>query len=125
MQQEMWGELMANMGMEEMVKDHEKRILQLEQSYAEVKREMTNLSTSQLRIENAVLNVQMEAKETRQEQKELFYKLIDQKYDLEKTNANQTFEIQKTNLTNRWQLFFTLLGSGGIIVAIVEFFLKH
>lgn len=42
--------------MREMVQDHEKRIISLEQNYSEVQRELTTVQNSQLRTENTVLS---------------------------------------------------------------------
>lgn len=92
--------------MESIVQDHEQRILQLEQNYSEVRKEIAGVQTSQYRIETTVL------KES-QEQKQLLNKLIDYHLDT-----------KRFNLDKKWQFLLTAIGSGGLIYFIVEAFMK-
>ena len=88
--------------MQDMVQDHEKRIISLEQNYSEVQRELTNVQNSQLRTENAVLN------ESR-DQKELLNKLLE-----------HVLGTQKFNLTKKWQLVLAMFGGGGVFYALIQ-----
>lgn len=88
--------------MQEMVQDHEKRIISLEQNYSEVQRELTTVQNSQLRTENAVLN------ESR-DQKELLNKLLE-----------HVLGTQKFNLTKKWQLILAIFGGGGAFYAVIQ-----
>ncbi len=88
--------------MQDMVQDHEKRIISLVQNYSDVQRELTNVQNSQLRTENIVMS------ESR-EQKELLNKLLD-----------HVLDARKFNLTKRWQLTLAIFGGGGVFYALIQ-----
>jgi hypothetical protein len=85
--------------------DHEKRIVELEKNYAETKNGM-------LRLENTVLQ---EGKE----QKQLLNKLIDH-FFTERQEVRQT-RVKLSEI--RWQTVAALLGGGGAIALVTQWFL--
>ena len=88
--------------MQDMVQDHEKRIISLEQNYSEVQRELTTVQNSQLRTENTVMS------ESR-EQKVLLNRLLD-----------HVLDARKFNLTKKWQLILAIFGGGGAFYAVIQ-----
>lgn len=101
MQLETWGDYVESIGTDQILKDHENRIQTLEKNYDQMQRDIAQIQNGQLRIETTFLQ------ESR-DQKNLLNKLIDQKFDLD-----------KTNLTSRWKFILTACGSGGIFVVVL------
>jgi hypothetical protein len=88
------------------LKDHEKRITELEKNFGIIQ-------NSQLRMESTLLN------ESRM-QKDLLHKLIDQKFVLDKTQLKQTFDLDKIDILKKWEFWIAAIGSGGILFFIAE-----
>lgn len=99
--------------MESIVQDHEKRILELEKSYGEVKKEITIVQTSQSKIENMLYTQNTEQKELinehQAEQKELMGTLL-----------HHTLGIKKDNNQQRKDIIIALLGGGGVLFLLIE-----
>jgi hypothetical protein len=93
---------MPEIKIEQMVNDHEIRISKLEQSYDQMQRDIATIQNGQLRIETTLLQ------ESR-DQKALLTKLI-----------NQKFTLDKINTTNKWKVFGSIVGSGGILYLLIE-----
>ena len=90
----------------EIVEDHEKRIMALEDQQSKMLLEMKTIQSSQYKIENTVLN---EGKE----QKALLNKLLTYHLDM-----------NKTKISNRHQLMLTFFGGGGTLYFIFELVVK-
>lgn len=103
--------------MENMVQDHERRILALEQNYSEVKREMTAVQTSQSKIEGMLYKQNTEQKELieghQKEQKELFNTLL-----------HHTLGIKADSNKRKWEIMGSVAGGlvagGGILYLLIE-----
>lgn len=104
--------------MESMVQDHEKRILELEKNYGEVKREIINVQTSQSKIENMLYSQNTEQKELidkhQKEQTALLDKLLE-----------HTLGIKKDNNKQRKDILVAVLGGGGILALVFETLQKY
>lgn len=92
--------------MQEMVQDHEARIINLEHRYDVLEHKMTAVEHGQIRVENTILT---EGKESRA----MLSKLIDHQ-----------FEIKKINVTSKWQLWANIFSAGGILYLLFELFMK-
>lgn len=103
--------------MESIVQDHEKRILELEKNYSEVKKEITVVQTSQSRIENMLYTQNTE-------QKELIAKHHKEQSEMLSALFTHTLGIKKDAHTQKWKLFGVLIGGGGIIALFVELLQK-
>ena len=94
--------------MQEQLLDHETRIKSLELSYANLVGEITSVKNGQLQLENTVLK-------TSQGQSDLLNKLID-----------NTFDLKKTNVVSRKEMVIAAISGGGVlgilIGAIIKFF---
>lgn len=103
--------------MENMVQDHEKRIIALEQNYSEVKRDIAAVQTSQSKIENMLYTQNTE-------QKELIDKHQKEQKNLLDTLLIHTLGIKKDNNKHKWEVLLTAFGGGGIVYLIIEFLIK-
>lgn len=117
--------------MERMVQDHEKRIInleegqtQLQQSQAEtneavkaIQKENDSNRHSMLKLENTVL-------QSNKEQKELLNKLIDYSLNTSTKEKEREYDLKKINLVNKWQVALTLVGSGSILILIIQLLFK-
>lgn len=107
--------------MENMVQDHEKRILELEKNYSEVKKEITVVQTSQSKIENMLYKQNMEQKELIEGHQ------VEQKALLD-TLLTHTLGIKKDNNKQKWHIIGSVAGGiftgGGILYLILEAFVK-
>lgn len=103
--------------MESMVQDHEKRILELEKNYSEVKKEITVVQTSQSKMENMLYTQNTE-------QKELIEKHQKEQRTLLDTLLTHTLGIKKDNNTKKWEIIGAVAGGvvsgGGILYLIIE-----
>ena len=99
--------------MESIVQDHEKRILELEKSYGEVKKEITVVQTSQAKIENMLYTQNTE-------QKELIDKHQKEQTALLDTLLSHTLGIKKDNGKQRKDIFIALFGGGGVLFLLIE-----
>ena len=99
--------------MESIVQDHEKRILELEKNYNEVKKEITVVQTSQAKIENMLYTQNTEQKELIEKHQKEQTKLLD-------TLLSHTLGIKQDTHTQKWKLFGALVGGGGVVALLVE-----
>ncbi|MEM5012056.1 hypothetical protein WKH57_15150 [Niallia taxi] len=117
-------EIKEEITMESMVQDHERRILILEQSYSELKSELSSfkgqLSTvelGQVRIEKTLIEEGREQRkaisDSQKEQTKILNKFID-----------QTLNIKKKNNENFWKILTGLTGAGGVLYVIIDLFFK-
>ena len=107
--------------MENMVQDHEKRIIALEQNYSEVKKEMNAVQASQSKIENMLYSQNTE-------QKQLIEGHQKEQKDLLNTLLSHTLGIKKNNNLKKWEILGTVIGGvvsgGGILYLIIEVVFK-
>lgn len=99
--------------MESIVQDHEKRILELEKNYGEVRKEITVVQTSQAKIENMLYTQNTE-------QKELIDKHQREQTALLDTLLSHTLGIKKDNNRQRKDILIALFGGGGILFLLIE-----
>jgi myo-inositol catabolism protein IolC len=92
--------------MQNLILDHEDRIKTLEKNYGTLVGEITSVKNGQLQLENTVLK-------TSQGQSELLNKLID-----------NTFDLKKTKLISRKEIWIAGLGGGSIIGLIIGAVIK-
>lgn len=100
-----------------MVQDHEKRILELEKNYGEVRKEITIVQTSQSKIENMLYKQDTE-------QKELIEKHQNEQRQLLDTLLTHTLGIKQEANKRKWEVFGAILGGGGIAYLILEAFIR-
>jgi hypothetical protein len=86
---------MPNIKLDEIVQDHEKRIIELEKNSLLV-------NNTLLKVENTLLT---ESRETRA----LLNKMIEKQFGL-----------AKINLAKKWEFWFAIVGSGGILYAVLD-----
>ncbi|QTD40659.1 hypothetical protein [Sporosarcina sp. Te-1] len=99
--------------MESIVQDHEKRILELEKNYGEVRKEITVIQTSQAKIENMLFTQNTE-------QKELIDKHQREQTALLDTLLQHTLGMKKDNNKQRKDILVALFGGGGILFLLIE-----
>ena len=99
--------------MESIVQDHEKRILELEKSYGEVKKEITIVQTSQSKIENMMYSQNTE-------QKELINRHQNEQRQLLDTLLGHTLGIKKETNKQRKDILIALFGGGGVLFLLIE-----
>lgn len=104
---------MEGKSMESIVQDHEKRILELEKNYGEVIKEITNVQTSQSKIENMLYTQNTE-------QKELIDKHQGEQTKLLDTLLSHTLGIKKDNNKQRKDILIALFGGGGVLFLLIE-----
>lgn len=92
--------------MKEIILDHEDRIKSLEYSYSRLEGKLTSVENGQLQLENTILK-------TSQDQSKLLTKVID-----------NTFDLNKTKLIGRKEIWIAVLGGGGALGAVVALLAK-
>ncbi|PWA06995.1 hypothetical protein DCC39_17160 [Pueribacillus theae] len=107
--------------MESMVQDYEKRILELEKDYSEVKKEITVVQTSQSKIENMLYTQNTE-------QKELINNHQNEQRQLLDTLLAHTLGIKKDTNQKKWETIAVAVGGavggGSVLYLIIEVFIK-
>ncbi|MEK4026278.1 hypothetical protein ABZ756_13865 [Mammaliicoccus sciuri] len=103
--------------MESIVQDHEKRILELEKNYSEVKKEITVVQTSQSKIENMIYTQNTE-------QRELIDRHQKEQTNMLNTLLGHTLGIKQDNNKQKWHLIGALVGGGGLLFLLIETFQK-
>ncbi|MFP3721347.1 hypothetical protein SFC57_02615 [Niallia circulans] len=114
----------SNKDMEKIVQDHEKRIIILEQSYSELKSELSSfkgqlssVELGQVRIEKTLMEEGREQRkaitEFQKEQSKTLNKFID-----------QTLNIKKKNNENMWKILTGIFGVGGLVYMLFDVFSK-
>lgn len=111
--------------MESMVQDHEKRILELEKNYSEVKKEITVVQTSQSKIENMLYTQNTDQRELIDKQNKLIEQHNEEQKDLMGTLLTHTLGIKKDNNQQRKDILIALFGGGGIIYLLIELAQKY
>lgn len=106
--------------MESIVQDHEKRILELEKSYGEVKKEITVVQTSQSKIENMLYTQNMDQRELIDKQNKLIEQHNGEQKELMGTLLGHTLGIKKDNNKQRKDILIALFGGGGILFLLIE-----
>jgi len=99
--------------LENIVQDHEKRILALEQNYSEVKKEITQVQTSQSKIEGMLYSQNIEQKKLLEDHQSEQKKLLD-------TLLSHTLGIKKDSNNHKWGILAAAMSGGGIIALLVE-----
>jgi len=99
--------------LESIVQDHEKRILELEKNYSEVKKEITVVQTSQSKIENMLYTQNMEQKELIDKHQKEQTKLLD-------TLLGHTLGIKKDGNKHRKDIIIAIAGGGGVLYLLIE-----
>lgn len=106
--------------MESMVQDHEKRILELEKNYNEVKKEITVVQTSQAKIENMLYTQNTDQRELIDKQNKLIEQHNNEQKELMGTLLGHTLGIKKDNNKQRRDILVALFGGGGILFLLIE-----
>lgn len=100
--------------MESMVQDHEKRIIELERNYSEVKKEINAVQASQSKIEGLLYDQNTE-------QKQLIDKHQKEQKDLLNTLLTHTLGIKSDSNKHKWGVIAAAVGGGGLTYMIFEF----
>lgn len=104
---------MEEKDLEKIVQDHEKRILELEKNYSEVKKEITVVQTSQSKIEGMLYDQNTEQKELIEKHQKNQTALLD-------TLLSHTLGIRQESHKQKWQIIGAMVGGGGILYVVIE-----
>lgn len=102
--------------MKQKVDDHEQRILKLEDNQKEINESIKQLKTHHEETKNGLLEIRSTVLGESNTQKDLLGKLIDLHFNSKTLELNAKVETKKLH----WQTVAALLGSGGAIVAVVQ-----
>jgi septal ring factor EnvC (AmiA/AmiB activator) len=100
--------------MESMVQDHERRIIELEKNYGEVKKDLNAVQASQSKIENMLYSQNTE-------QKQLIEKHQKEQRMIFDTLLEHTLGIKKDSNNHKWGVIAAAVGGGGLAYMLFEF----